>query len=237
MFNVSTGAASGSGYTLAQGCGGTLTLGTAAGASIAILGGSHTISAPIVLAGSLTASVASGASLQMAGLLSETATGTSVTFTGPGLTTFSGTGTYTGNTNVYGGTLQINPGAQWSNSFDRQIGAAGACVVQQGGNNSLANRLCVGLSPSMSGSYNLSAGGLWANVESIPLGGTGIFNQTGGTNTVGVGMTLGGGLGGANNLKGGCLTTSSLCLGRTMRPSTPAAGRSRPGQVSPPACP
>ena len=150
----------------------------------------------------------------MAGLLSETATGTSVTFTGPGPTFFSGTATYTGNTNVYGGTLQINPGAQWSNSFDWQIGgAAGASVVQQGGNNSLANRLCVGLSPTMSGSYNLSAGSLWANVEWIPLGGIGIFNQTGGTNTIGVGMTLGGGLGGSYNLNGGLLTTSTLSIG------------------------
>ena len=286
VFNVSNS----NGYTLAQGCGGTLTLGTAAGALIAILGGSNTISAPIQMAGNLTVSVTSGASLQMSGLLSETATGTNVTFTGPGPTVFSGTATYTGNTNVYGGTLQINPGAQWSNSFNWQVGgAAGASVVQQGGNNSLADQLRVGLSSAMTGSYtlqagtlntyetdigydgpaiftqnggvhstqlielgsygatycsgtyNLSAGSLWANQETIPLGGIGIFNQTGGTNTVGVGMTLGGGLGGAYDLNGGLLTTSSLSMGGggapsgPARPSTPAAGRSRPGQASPPA--
>ena len=168
-------------------------------------------------------------------------------------------------------------------------GAAGASVVQQGGNNSLADQLRVGLSSAMTGSYtlqagtlntyetdigydgpaiftqnggvhstqlielgsygatycsgtyNLSAGSLWANQETIPLGGTGIFNQTGGTNTVGVGMTLGGGLGGAYDLNGGLLTTSSLSMGGggapsgPARPSTPAAGRSRPGQASPPA--
>ena len=181
VFNVSNT----SGYTLAQGSGGTLTLGTAAaGASIAVLGGSNTISAPIQMAGYLKVSVTQGASLQMAGLLSETATGMSVTFTGPGPTVFSGIATYTGYTNVYGGTLQINPSAQWSNSFNWQIGGtAGAIVVQQGGNNSLANQLCVGLSPTMTGSYTLQAGTLNSNETDIGYNGPGVFTQNGGVHS------------------------------------------------------
>ncbi len=119
VFNVSTT----SGYVLAEGSGGALTLGTSAGGSITVLGGSHRILAPITMAGNLTVSVTGGASLGMSGPLSEAAAGTSVTFTGQGLTTFSGTGTYTGNTNVYGGTLQINPGA---NGPTASIGRSGA---------------------------------------------------------------------------------------------------------------
>ena len=41
------------GYTLSPGTGGVLTLGTSAGASIAVVSGTNTISAPLVLAGSL----------------------------------------------------------------------------------------------------------------------------------------------------------------------------------------
>ena len=48
------------GYTLSQGTGGALTLGTSAGGSIAVNNGSHTISAPLQMAGNLAVSVANG---------------------------------------------------------------------------------------------------------------------------------------------------------------------------------
>ena len=60
------------GYTLAQGTGGgALTLGTSAGASIAVVSGTHTISAPIVLAGSLAVSMSAGGSLDISGSVSQ----------------------------------------------------------------------------------------------------------------------------------------------------------------------
>jgi autotransporter-associated beta strand protein len=210
VFNV----ANSNGYTLAQGSGGALTLGTVAGASIAVLGGSNTISAPIQMAGNLTLSVTSGASLQMAGLLTETATGTSVTFNGPGPTFFSGTATYTGNTNVYGGTLQITSSAQLLSSFNWQIGGAtGAIVVQQGGSNSLTNQLCVGLSPTMTGSYTLQAGTLNTNETDIGFNGPGVFTQIGGvhsTQLLEFGSSGAINCSGTYNLIGGTLTCQQI---------------------------
>ena len=54
------------GYTLSQGTGGgALTLGTSAGASIAVVSGTYSISAPVVLAGSLAVRISNGGSLQL----------------------------------------------------------------------------------------------------------------------------------------------------------------------------
>ena len=66
VFNVS-----GSGYTLAQGTGGALTLGTTAGGSVSVLSGTHTISAPIVLAGGLAVNAAGTGALDLSGNVSE----------------------------------------------------------------------------------------------------------------------------------------------------------------------
>ena len=63
------------GYTLSQGSvsGGSLTLGTSAGASIAVLGGTSAISAPLVMAGTLTVSTTAGADLDLAGNVGQAA--------------------------------------------------------------------------------------------------------------------------------------------------------------------
>src|SRR5262249_23506578 len=51
----------------------------------------------------------------------------------------------------------------------------------------VANNLYVGYSAGSRGTYNLSGNGtLLAFYESIGVGGPGIFNQTGGTNTLGI---------------------------------------------------
>ena len=70
VFNVS-----GSGYTLRRAPAGALTLGTAAGGSISVLSGTHTISAPVVLAGSLAVSTTGGGVLDLSGSVSEATPG------------------------------------------------------------------------------------------------------------------------------------------------------------------
>ncbi len=119
------------GYTLSQGSAGALTLGTTAGGSIAVNNGSHTILAPLQMAGSLSIEVASGATLTLNDVLSESASGTAFTFNGPGTLNYSALGTFTGNTTVNGGTLNLTsgylPGGASENVY--------ATVVQSGGNN------------------------------------------------------------------------------------------------------
>ena len=61
VFNVSGS----NGYTLSQGTGGALTLGTSAGASITVLSGTHIHLRPVVLAGSLAVSTTGGGSLEL----------------------------------------------------------------------------------------------------------------------------------------------------------------------------
>ena len=56
VFNTSNG----NGYTLANGSGGPLTLGTPGAASIAVTSGTHTISADLALAGNLAVSATGG---------------------------------------------------------------------------------------------------------------------------------------------------------------------------------
>ena len=85
VFNVSNA----NGYTLAQGSGGALSLGTSTGASITVASGTHNITAPIVLEGNLTASVSSGASLQLSGIVSQADfAGLGLSLNGPGLLVF-----------------------------------------------------------------------------------------------------------------------------------------------------
>ena len=107
LFNVTNG----NGYTLAQGTGGTLSLGTASGSFITVINGNHAITAPITLQGPLTVYVSPGPALQLSGPLGEAAAGTSVTFGGLlGTVNYSAVGSFTGNTNVSGGTLQVTGG-------------------------------------------------------------------------------------------------------------------------------
>ena len=109
MFNVS----SSNGYTLSQGTGsGALTLGTSAGASITVLSGTHSISAPVMLAGSLAVSTTGGGSLQLGNVSRGDAPDRRSSLSGNGQLILSGTGSFTGGTTVSGGTLVLtNPSA------------------------------------------------------------------------------------------------------------------------------
>ena len=95
------------GYTLAQGASGTLSLGTGTAGSIAVVSGTHAITAPLVLAGSLAVSTSSGGVLDLAGSVSESTKGSAVSIGGSGELVLSGTGSYSGGTVVSGGTLYL----------------------------------------------------------------------------------------------------------------------------------
>ncbi len=100
VFNVS-----GSGYTLAQGTGGSLTLGTTAGGSISVLSGTHNISAPVVLAGGLAVSTTGGGVLDLSGSVIEATPGSGAITLNSGELILSGTGSYTGGTTVNSGAV------------------------------------------------------------------------------------------------------------------------------------
>ena len=121
VFNVSNG----NGYTLSQGTGGALTLARRPGPRSRSSAARHTISAPLVMAGNLAVSTAAGTSLQLSGDLYQLTPGLSLTTSGSGQVFFSGVGSYTGNTTVSGGTLQIT-GGQLPAAHEYVGGSAGA---------------------------------------------------------------------------------------------------------------
>ena len=86
----------------------TLTLTNTSGTvSIADSGGNQTIAAPVVLGNNLAVSATTGSSVTIAGSISQTNAGTSVTLTGGGMLILSGSNTYTGGTTINGGTLEV----------------------------------------------------------------------------------------------------------------------------------
>ena len=95
-------------YTIAQGSAGTLTIDNIDGSGnpdITVVAGNHTISAPVALANGVTVNTAAGASMNISGALAGTG---GLTKTGAGLLELSGSGGYTGTTNITGGTLKFN---------------------------------------------------------------------------------------------------------------------------------
>jgi fibronectin-binding autotransporter adhesin len=97
----------GGGYTLGMGTSGSLTLASGAGnATVTATAGSHVISADLALASATTASVATGATLNVTGALSGTV---GLTKSGNGKLTISGNNTgYTGAVTLAAGTLELN---------------------------------------------------------------------------------------------------------------------------------
>jgi autotransporter-associated beta strand protein len=96
------------GYTLSPGAGGTLTLdNSGAAVFLTVISGSHTIAAALALSDNLDTNVAVGSSLTLAGGISESSSGCSLTADGGGLLVLSGTNTYRDGTTVNAGTLII----------------------------------------------------------------------------------------------------------------------------------
>ncbi len=95
-------------YTIAQGSAGTLTIDNIDGSGspdITVAAGNHTISAPVALANGVTVNTAAGASMNISAALAGTG---GLTKTGAGILELSGSSSYTGPTNIIGGTLKFN---------------------------------------------------------------------------------------------------------------------------------
>jgi fibronectin-binding autotransporter adhesin len=211
VFNVTNG----NGYTLAQGSGGTLSLGTPSGGSISVVAGSHAVSAPVTLQGPLTVNVASGSALQLTGAIGEANAGTSFTFNGPGLLKYSAAGTFTGSTNVNGGTLQVTGGLLPA-ANENVGGVGGATAVVSGGTNAVSGVLYVGYTGN-GGNYYLSGSGYLraADGEFIGYYASGGFQQSGGTHSVSNTLTIGAESGGfgSYSLSGGSLFAQAEQIG------------------------
>ncbi len=109
---------SAAGYTLTCGSGGTLTLDNStysAGSQILVVAGTHSIAAPVTIAGGgLTISESNNSSLCIAGNINDDNGAESLTLNGDGtgVLVLCGTNTYGGGTNVVAGTLiDMNPAA------------------------------------------------------------------------------------------------------------------------------
>ncbi len=205
------------GYTLSQGTGGALTLGTTAGGSIAVNNGSHTISAPVQMAGNLTVGVASGTSLLLSGALSESATGTSFTFNGPGTLNYSAVGTFTGNTTVNGGTLNLTggylPGGPGEYVNSTVVQTNGSNVVSPAG---YYNALYV----NSGATYTLSGGQLSTPAEWVSYYASAAFVQTGGTNSAANFLNIGAYANATYTLSGGLLSVGTEELGAMGTPNS-----------------
>jgi len=109
----------------------------------------------------------------------------SLTLLGSGMLTLTGMNTYSGNTTVDGGTLQLVGGQLVSPV--QYVGNLGiGNFVQSGGINVLSGsgELYLGYAPGASGSYNFSGGSLSAPTEILGYAGSGAFTQSGGIHSV-----------------------------------------------------
>ena len=129
-----------SGYTLTQGTGGSLTLKTGdTAASINNNAGSHTISANVILANDTTLNAASGTELNISGAVSGSGSG--LTKEGAGTATLSGDNTYTGQTVVSDGTLQIGNGGTSGTLGSGAVVDNGSLVLNRSDAVTLANTI------------------------------------------------------------------------------------------------
>ncbi|MGA9041696.1 MAG: hypothetical protein WB421_14285, partial [Terriglobales bacterium] len=174
--------------------------------------GSTTSGSILMSGGSLTAANVLYLGNLGPGTFTQTGGTANVTFTlslGNGTTTTSGTGLY----NLTAGSLGVG-----TNEY---IGYTSAGTLSQsGGTNNLVGSisyLTLGTNTGSSGVYALSGTGtLIAPTEYVGSGGTGTFNQTGGTNTVTSVLNLGNytGINGTYNLSGsGVLSALSEVVG------------------------
>ncbi len=114
-----------------------LTLNNSGTATISVLQGSHTISAPLTLANNLQISAKSGTALDLSGVLSGGATAWSILSDGSGSVTLSGSAanTYSGLLTVSAGTLNLN-----KNSGVDAVGTGGLQVDAGATTNLLASQ-------------------------------------------------------------------------------------------------
>ncbi len=184
----------GASYTISPSTGSTtLTLANSVGsATLSNSGGNHTINAPIVLGSNLNVSATTGSALTIAGGISESGTGTSVSVSGGGELILSGTDTYTGGTNVSAATLAITSAIALSSTGLVTISGGGKLVLGSGAG---IGALLTASAPISSGAVALSAaaaipatlapiGNSFENMAT--LGGAPSPSQGGGGSAVGV---------------------------------------------------
>ena len=121
-------------YTLAPGSGGTLTLNNSGGtgkSQLLVLAGSHTISAPVTIAGgNLTVTESSGSSLLISGNINDDNNAELLMLNGDGTgrLILSGTNTYGGGTIVEAGTLVITSAYALPDGTSLTVGAGGTFI-------------------------------------------------------------------------------------------------------------
>ena len=116
------------GYTLAAGTSGTLTLdNNGSAAQITVTSGSHAISAPAILADGLVVAPSSGATLAIDGNISQTAA-SALTLSGSGTLILSGSNSYTGGTDVAAGTLILTSDTALPGGTSLTVGAGGTFI-------------------------------------------------------------------------------------------------------------
>jgi fibronectin-binding autotransporter adhesin len=126
------------GYVLAPGASGSLTLGTSAGGAITVLVGTHTISAPLVLAGSADVAPVAGTQLIISGNISETNGSQSLTLSDAGTLELSGINTYSGGTNVLAGTLVLDTSTALADGSSLTVGQGASSLFAPAAGPSLA---------------------------------------------------------------------------------------------------
>ena len=121
-------------YTLAPGNSGSLVMdntgGTAATAQIFVTGsGSYAISAPLILAGSLSVVPSAGTTLAISGNISEEYFGSgALLLDGPGTLVLSGTNSYSAGTTVTAGTLIVQSPSALLDGSNLTVGAEAASI-------------------------------------------------------------------------------------------------------------
>ncbi len=231
--NVSVGAiqfnngASGSGMTIsASGPAGVLTMdnrGVITTATISVAAGQHVISAPVALNGPLSVSVsttASGTGLTISGPIYDGENGIqdkmsggsnyNLSLDGGGTLTLSGANTYTGATNINGGTLKAGAANSIPSSSAVTV-APGATLLLNGFNQSIGSLSGAGsITNNSSMNVTLAVGNSGQGATAIPFSGV-ISNTTdGSTGTVSL-ANVGGGtliLTGSNTYSGGTFITN-----------------------------
>lgn len=198
-------------YTVTGAAGDTLTLSNGvAAASITVSSGNHTVSAPIVLATSANATTATGTTLTLSGPISGTR---SLIVSGTGTTVLTGANTYAGTT-INSGTLTIGNGGTTGSlgTGDVIIAPAAALVFNRSDNITISNNILGGgalLTKLGAGVLTLTG----SNTFSTEAGAA--FNINAGTVRIGGASALANGVrlnfnGGSLDLNGNNVTAGSL---------------------------
>ena len=200
------------GYTLAAGTSGSLTMNNfGATAQINVGSGSHAIAANVVLVGNLTVAPSAGTTLLISGNLSESNSGKSLTLNGPGTLALGGSVGYTGGTTLAVGTLLLSNSLALQNSTLYPVGgtlafdpAVTSHAFTLGGLSGAGN---IVLTDANNNAVNLSVGNNNASTSYA-----GALSGSGGLSKIGSGsLTLANTntFSGATTVAGGTLTLTS----------------------------